>query len=990
MTGCRVCVLEAHSGYGKSLLTAQFARELGVATAVAPLPPIADAAAIIATIARGLRVANLSDLAAALGHGGGDPHMRVDALIEALAATSEPVLLGIDDAHNAVGPQASDLVVRLAEDLPEPHRVVIAAQELRRPLDRVLTVPELEVIGTAELAFTPEETEALLERAGVDSDPEMARALRDATDGWAAALVMAISTIARSDDQSEAAASVLGRNTAPALLLGELLLDLSESERETLSQLAHLPLISPSIADRIAGREGTFERLFAAGAPLARTAAGWWELPEPVIESLIKRERLRPDAARDAAHAYAAAGEFGAALQTLIAGGNPDSAAALLASLQPQEVEDVGSRDIAEIVGGLPEDVAVRHPRVLLQLARVAEATYQSDLRATALARLDRMALSEPELSELDAECAREMLWDETARADASALAQSALERAGDEAPVARARALDALGRAYCAMPADGPRERAQPVLEEAARISHAIGAPTWAAQALISLGRGVHFALARYDDALHTLDEALSELPARSRYRAVVESFRADVLTELGRPAEAERSIEQMREIGSIFAEPWALAFASWAEARVASYGGDRERTVAAVTDADRNRDEWYEQVGGLEFLAHAADLVDRVGEHELALQYLERAKARADGFDRPVRLFTASVVGRSGDPDRAEHLIGELLERPDLELQERWWLELLRAYAADRRGDQDAGTLARVAFDRCFELGYPAAPLVREAAVSEALMGAAAAAGSQNAARLHSGAGQLSINLLGDLEVRRGARRLELPFGRPATAVGLVAAHGGSMRVQELKQLLWPRAKPGVARNRLRSVLSRLQASAGPVLVRDGDDILLAPDTDVDAARFQLEAEEVLALKTAGEYERAAVLARGALGRYHGDLLASDGVDGWAAAPRERLRALYLELLDLAADDAERREEFDEAMRLLRRAIDAAPHDEPRYLRLARLRASQGRIGSARSLLRRARTALTEVGRPTSPEFDALEQSLADASAPRRQRVG
>jgi DNA-binding SARP family transcriptional activator len=990
MARSQVCVLEAASGSGKSLLIVQFARELAVATAVAPLPPTADAVATMAAIGRALRAANLSDLAAALQDDVVDPHARLDALLEALAATREPVLLAIDDAHNAAGPEAGELVVRLAVGLPRPHSLVVATQALRMPLDRIGTVTDAVVLGTQDLAFDQAETGALLTRAGIDPEPDMANALRESTDGWAAALVMAISAIARSDDRSEAAASLRGRNTAPAALLGDLLLDLSETERATLVQLAHLPLISPAVADQVAGRKGTFERLVAAGTPLARTAAGWWELPEPVIEHLVRSERLRADAARDAAHAYVAAGEYGTAATTLIAGDDPDQAAELLASLRPQAVEELGASQVAEIVASLPEDVVARHPRVLLQLARVAEAMYHSDLRPVALGYLGRMALSGPELSEFNAERAREMLWDEAERAHASRLAQSVLQRSGPETQVARARALDALGRAYCAMTAGGPRERAEPLLEEAARISREIGARTWAAQALISLAKGVHFALARYEDALHTLDEALSELPARSRYRAVAESLRAEVLTELGRPVEAHASIEQMRELGRIFGESWALAFASWSEARLASYGGDRARTVAAVRDAEKHRDGWSERVTGLEFLAEAADLLDRVGEHELSRQYLELARAGADGSELPLHLFSASIAGRSGDPSNAEQLICAVLARPDLEPQDRWWLELLRAHAAHRRGDPRAGSMASVAFDRCLELGCPWAPLVREPVVSETLMGAAAAAGSRNAERLQSGGGQLSITLLGGLEVRRGARRLELPFGRPATAVGLVAAHGGRMRAQELKKLLWPRAKPEVARNRLRSVLSRVRSSAGSLLVRDGDDILLAPGTNVDAARFQLEAEEVLALNKAGERERAAVLARGALGRYHGDLLAADGEEGWAAAPRERLRTLHLELLDLAIDEAEGREEFDEAMRLLRRAIDAAPHDESRYLRLARLRVSQGRIGSARSLLRRARAALTEVGLETSADFDAIQRSLGDVSSLQPQRAG
>jgi DNA-binding SARP family transcriptional activator len=119
------------------------------------------------------------------------------------------------------------------------------------------------------------------------------------------------------------------------------------------------------------------------------------------------------------------------------------------------------------------------------------------------------------------------------------------------------------------------------------------------------------------------------------------------------------------------------------------------------------------------------------------------------------------------------------------------------------------------------------------------------------------------------------------------------------------------------------------------GEVLVRDGEHIAFAPGTDVDAARFEAQGLEALALHATGERGRAAALPRAALARYRGDLLPGDRYALWAEEPRERLRALALELLDVAVDDAEDREEIDEAVRLLHRAISAEPYDVPRYVR-------------------------------------------------------
>jgi ATP/maltotriose-dependent transcriptional regulator MalT len=979
----RIGVVEAGAGYGKSVLAAQYARALGVAGAFATVTAGAgDAPALLGALRRACRAARLSDLSTAL-EAAEDPATRLESLLDALAAASDPIILVIDDVHNLTDGTAPSLLVEVAESIPEPHRLLVTARQLRGPLDRLRAIRGAALIGAAELAFTPEEVASLFERRGVALAGETAHALREATAGWAAAVAMAAATTASAPDPALAAERLLelGSST-PARLLDELLTRLDSEDRARAVQLAHLPLLSPAVAEAVLGTAGWLERLAAAGIPLGRTPTGWWEMPGPVVDHLVGLAPLSSSVAIAAADVYHRLAEDRAALHTLMAAGETERAAGLLEQLSPPRVEELGPDEVAGVLQGLPAEAVAVHAGGLLHLARVAEATYHGAVRKQAIGQSLELArtgrLTAQLRNELDAERARDLLWNEDTRVQAETLAGVVIERALPDELVARARALDVLGRVRCWLLPRGSRLEAEPLLRQSVALSRRVGARTWAAQALVPLGWGVHSALCRYDRALATFDEALSELPIRNRYRAVVQSFRAEVLLELGRPIEAEAAIEEMREIGRAFGEKWALAFASWVEARLASYAGDRQRTVRAVVDVERHRDEWYDQIGGLEFLAHAGDLLDRVGEHRLALEYLERAGQRRDPVDRSLRLYRAMMAGRSGDPEVARGLIGEMLAREDLEPQEQWHLELLLAFAAHRAGDEQAGQLAAAALDRCLELATPASPTIREQAVTDALLAAAAAAGSTWAAQQLAGAGQLAITLFGEFELRRDGRRLTLPPGLPATAVRVVACAGGRLHAEQLAEQLWPRAQASAVGNRLRNLLSRLRSGVGEVLVREGEHIALAPGSDIDAVRFEVQGLEALALHAGGEGGRAASLARAALARYRVDLLPGDRYAPWAEAPRERLRALALELLDVAIDDAERREEIDEAVRLLQRAINAEPHDIARYVRLARLLASQGRAGSARATLQRARAALDELGVVPPAELEALERGL------------
>jgi DNA-binding SARP family transcriptional activator len=494
-----------------------------------------------------------------------------------------------------------------------------------------------------------------------------------------------------------------------------------------------------------------------------------------------------------------------------------------------------------------------------------------------------------------------------------------------------------------------------------------------------------------RFELALTTLDRALELLPFGKSYRAVLHSFRSDTLSELGRYAEAEASIAVMRAIARITREPWIPLFASWCEALLASYSMDRERTVRAMLDAERHRGDLAGEVSGLEFLAQGADLLDRVGEHEMALQRLRLARAQMAGFETTVEVFEAAVAGRSGNPAQALELLERALARPDLSPQERWPLLLLRAYAAWRGDHPRAPEWTTEAFATCVAVGHPEGPLLRERAVSEALLPIAKAAWPPTAAALPDAA-KVSLTLLGTFSARRGGRALVLPPGLPARAVRAVAAHGGRMRAEELQEILWPGAAPRAGRIRLRNILSRVRAAAGELLVREEEAIALAPGTACDAHLFALQARAALdasadlwshAAPSAGDARaRAAQLARGALAHCRGDLLPDDRYEPCAESRRDHLRALHLQLVDVLAGEAESRGDVDEAVRQVERAIEAERYDEERYVRLASLLASQGRVGSARAALRRGRAALVQLGLGPSPSLEGLERALAETS--------
>lgn len=234
--------------------------------------------------------------------------------------------------------------------------------------------------------------------------------------------------------------------------------------------------------------------------------------------------------------------------------------------------------------------------------------------------------------------------------------------------------------------------------------------------------------------------------------------------------------------------------------------------------------------------------------------------------------------------------------------------------------------------------------------------------------------------IQLLGGFAVVDDGVDVTPPPGLPAQALKAVACGGRRLHWEELVEVLWPSDDAERGRTRLRNVLSRLRARSGPLLVRDGDAVLIPAGLSLDAEEFEAQAREALELAAR---DRAAALARAgaAVAGYRGDLLPDDRYASWTQSLRERLRRRHRALLDLLIEDARQRGALEEALLLIERAMEAEPEAEELYVAAAEVLDETGRRSAALKVLRRGLEATRELGlQPGEPLREAVERFRVD----------
>ena len=229
--------------------------------------------------------------------------------------------------------------------------------------------------------------------------------------------------------------------------------------------------------------------------------------------------------------------------------------------------------------------------------------------------------------------------------------------------------------------------------------------------------------------------------------------------------------------------------------------------------------------------------------------------------------------------------------------------------------------------------------------------------------------------IRLLGQFSVQRDGTPAAIPLGHAAQALKVVAVFR-RIAVDNLAELLWPGAEPGVGTRRLRNILWRIRSSSGDLLRRYDNFICLEDGVVTDMSLF--EAAAARAFQEGLPLVEAHSLARDAVRLYGGELLPSDRYADWTTGPRESLTQTRLQLLDLMLAHATEAGNRQEAFALLEDLIDADPYEERYYVQLATLHREAGNRSRMRATISRGERMLADLGVEPSQEWVAFVQGI------------
>ena len=220
----------------------------------------------------------------------------------------------------------------------------------------------------------------------------------------------------------------------------------------------------------------------------------------------------------------------------------------------------------------------------------------------------------------------------------------------------------------------------------------------------------------------------------------------------------------------------------------------------------------------------------------------------------------------------------------------------------------------------------------------------------------------GGIRIELLSRFRVAVNGDEVEAeawPGRRAAELVQLLSlADGHRLTRDQVIEALWPHLEAGAGAANLRKAAHHARqalASSDAVVLRGGQ-VALFPSRPVetDARHFDAQARAALASGDAAACAAAA-------SAYSGDLLPEALYEEWTQAPRERLRARYVELLRRSGQ--------------WERLVDVEPTDEPAYRELMRRELAAASRPAAIRWYGRLRTALRrELGTVPSAETDTI----------------
>ena len=389
---CRLRLLIAPAGFGKTVLLADCAREC----------PADYTLLWLNCAVSGLHAEQLAQqLCRLLEY---PPDLSTDDVLLALTQESRALWIMLNDYPANPDSAVDEFLSQLLSVTPSGVCWWLGSR--RRPscnLSRLLLEGELLELGSADLAFGEAEVAAWLQQL----DPARsawAHELHELTLGWPAALRLRL-LAAQAEPGAASTAQASGHeHLLDEYVEREVLQGLPQELRHMLDQLAQLPRFNPALCDHLFGMgegaawlRGLIERgLFIQEID---TAKGWFVLFEPLARLLQRATAGIPNSALHvhASQWFASQGDIRAAVEHALLAGQPEVASSFLERFTEEQV--LQGQDLALILrwrSELPESLLCSTPRlivlnawVLLLVGRLDEAQHCIDQLARFQPRSD-------------------------------------------------------------------------------------------------------------------------------------------------------------------------------------------------------------------------------------------------------------------------------------------------------------------------------------------------------------------------------------------------------------------------------------------------------------------------------------------------------------------------------------------------------------------------------------------------------------------------
>jgi LuxR family maltose regulon positive regulatory protein len=260
--GCRLILVSAPAGYGKTTLVTTWLAERGCSAAWLSLDAGDN------DPARFLRylVASLQTVAPEVGEAADAllqaPHLPpleavLSLLINDLCALPGQVILVLDDYHLIDVPDIHRAVAFLFEHLPpQVHLLIVTRADPPLPLARWRSRGQLLEVRAVHLRFTPEEVSTFLNQVmGLKLSADDVAAIEARTEGWIAGLQLAALSMQARDDIGGFVSAFAGSHHYVAdYLVEEVLNRQADAVRSFLLQTSILARLSGPLCDALTGQ----------------------------------------------------------------------------------------------------------------------------------------------------------------------------------------------------------------------------------------------------------------------------------------------------------------------------------------------------------------------------------------------------------------------------------------------------------------------------------------------------------------------------------------------------------------------------------------------------------------------------------------------------------------------------------------------------------------------------------------------------------------